>query len=198
VNLVRLLLALSFIVVLAFAASAASAATENVTTGPYMVSFDLNSSLNYTVQTSAPIGEAIRTAYPLLIKTNNSSEAQITIFEYKELVDSTPSLWQTINSQGLSRLGLRNITLATDMIIDGKPAYGLSGLDSANKSMYSAYYWLDSSECECGPVSVGKTNVVVTSSYLLNLTGNLLDSLHVGQISQSMSNKPLTFEPPKK
>ena len=191
VNSVRMLLAMLLFVMLAFAGSAMP---ENATTGPYMVSFDLNTSLNYSIHSGAPVQESVRTAYPLLIATNNSSQAQITIFAYKDPVDSTPALWQTINSQGLSRLGLRNITLA-EMVIDGMPAYGLAGQDGANRTLYSAYYWLDSKDCECGPVSVGNTNVVITSSYPLNLTGNLLDYLHVEK-NQAGSQEAISFAPP--
>jgi len=194
VNLMRLLLALFIMAMLSFSASAA---TENATTGPYMVSFDMNTTLNYTVQAIAPYAQEFRTAYPLLIETDNNSRAQITIFEYSKLMDSTPDLWQTINAQGLSLLGLTNITPATEMTVDGKPAYGLSARDSNNNSRYSANYWLDSTDCNCGPVSVGKINVVIFSAYPLNITASILDSMHVELISQSMSGKSLTFAPPK-
>lgn len=192
-NLMRLLLALFIMAMLSFSASAA---TENATTGPYAVSFDLNSSSKYSIQSGMPVKEEIRTAYPLLISFNNSTEVQITIFEYNDLVDSTHDLWQTINSQGLARLGLKNITLAAEMVIDGMPAYGLSGKDDANKTLYSAYYWLDSNDCECGPVSVGKTNVIITSTLPLDITGNLLDSMHVSK-AMAASQGPVTFAPPK-
>jgi hypothetical protein len=188
----KILLALLFAVMLA---ATASAVPENATTGPYVVSFDLNGTLNYRAESVAPIEEEIRTAYPLTIAVNSSPEVQITIFEYKNLVDSTPDLWQTINSQGLALLHLRNISLAPGMVIDGIPAYGLSAIDSANRTLYSSYYWLDSNECECGPVSLGKTNVVITSTLPLNITGQLLDTLHVEK-NLGVAG-PMTFAPPK-
>ncbi|MDM7940761.1 MAG: hypothetical protein QUS07_10545 [Methanothrix sp.] len=92
---------------------------------------------------------------------------------------------------------MRNITLATDMVIDGIPAYGLAGQDSTNWTYYTAYYWLDSKECECGPVSVGTTNVIIISSYPLELTGNLLDTLHIELSREATRQEPLTFAPPK-
>jgi len=199
VNLMRLLLALFFVVMLAFTASAA---TENVTTGPYTVSFDLNSSLKYSILSGMPVQEEIRTAYPLLIKTNNSTDVKIVVFEYKGPVDSTPDLWQNINFQGLVILGMRNVTQTTEMVIDGMPAYGLSGnytnKDDVNKTLYSANYWLDSNECECGPVSVGKTNVVITSTLPLEVTGHMLDTLHVSKSKSLVTDQgPITFAPPK-
>lgn len=190
----RISSALLFVLMLGFTASAAP---EFATTGPYNVSFDMNTSLNYTVQSDTPISDALRTAYPLRIKTNDSFLADIRIYKYKDLTDSTPQMWQTINRQGLTELGWRNITLATDMIIDGMPAYGLAGQDSANRTYYTAYYWLDSKECECGPVSIGTTNVIIISSYPLALTGNLLDTLHIEISREAERQEPLTFAPPK-
>ena len=196
-NLMRLLLALFFVVMLAFTASAA---TENATTGPYTVSFDLNSSSKYSVQSDMPVQEQFRTAYPLLIKVDNRTDVKIAIFEYKDLVDSTPDLWQNINFQGLVMLGVRNVNQTAEMVIDGMPAYGLTGnytdKGGVNKTLYSAYYWLDSNECECGPVSVGKTNVVITSTLPLEVTGHMLDTLHVSK-SMATDQGPITFVPPK-
>jgi hypothetical protein len=42
-------------------------------------------------------------------------------------------------------------------------------------------YWMDSQSCECGPVSVGKTSVVITSTYPLDVTQGLLSSLNIVQ-----------------
>jgi len=49
-----------------------SATPEFATTGLYNVSFDMNTSLNYTVQSDTPVKDALRTAYPLRIRTNDS------------------------------------------------------------------------------------------------------------------------------
>jgi len=190
----RISLALLFVLMLGFTGSATP---EFATTGLYNVSFDMNTSLNYTVQSDTPVKDALRTAYPLRIRTNDSFFADILIYKYEDLTDSTPELWRTINRQGLSERGLRNITLATDMVIDGIPAYGLAGQDSTNWTYYTAYYWLDSKECECGPVSVGTTNVIIISSYPLELTGNLLDTLHIEMSREATRQEPLTFAPPK-
>ena len=142
-NLVRLLLALLAAVTLAITASALP---ENVTTGPYSVSFDMNATLNYTVESLDPVEEDDRTEYQLTINANDSTKAKIFIAEYKDLVDSTEEMWQTVNRQHLESIGLNNITLASEMVIDGMPAFGLVGKDIANTTLYSAYYWLDSND----------------------------------------------------
>jgi hypothetical protein len=125
---------------------------------------------------------------------NNSTRANIIIAEYKDLVDTTADMWLTINRQGLELIGLTNITSASEMMIDGMPASGLIGRN-ANTTAYYAYYWLDSNDCECGPVSVGKTNVVVMSILPLNTTGQLMDTLHVEKNTDTTG--PMTFAPPK-
>jgi hypothetical protein len=192
VNLVRLLLALLAAVTLAITASALQ---EKVTTGPYSVSFDMNATLNYTVESLDPVEEDDRTEYQLTINANDSTKAKIFIAEYKDLVDSTEEMWQTVNRQHLESIGLNNITLASEMVIDGMPAFGLVGKDIANTTLYSAYYWLDSNTCECGPVSVGKTVVAIMSVLPLNITGQFMDTLHIEKNTEASG--PLTFAPPK-
>jgi hypothetical protein len=191
VNLVRLLLALLAAVALAITASALP---ENVTTGPYSVSFDMNTTLNYTIESFDPVEEADRTEYQVAINANDSVKAKITIAEYKDLVDSTQSMYVTAKHYYLESKGL-NITGVAEMVIDGMPAVGLVGKNTENTTYYSAYYWLDSIDCECGPVSVGKTVVAITSALPLNTTGQFMDTLHIEKNTEASG--PLTFAPPK-
>jgi hypothetical protein len=59
---------------------------------------------------------------------------------------------------------------------------------------YQAQYWLDSKDCECGPVSVGTVLVEIASTYPQNVTEGLLSSIHVaaGQepLTPSSNNVP--------
>jgi hypothetical protein len=182
---------------LAFAASASS---EKVTTGPYNVSFDMNTTQKYDVQSSMPIMESFRTSYPMLIKTNSTTWALIKIIEYKNYTDSTPDLWSTIDLRGLEKMGLKNITYQPNMLIDNESAFGLTGLNPQNKRLYFASYWLDSKDCDCGPVYIGKTNIDIESTYPLNATAELMSSLHVEKnaLAGKQKPKPLTFAPLKK
>ena len=77
-----------------------------------------------------------------------------------------------------------NATNVEDMTIDGKEGFLVTSAPfeanvGAPSMVYRAMYWLDSQGCECGPVSVGKTSVVVTSTYPLDVTESLLSSLQI-------------------
>lgn len=48
-----------------------------------------------------------------------------------------------------------------------------------NSNVTIAVYWKDSKNCECGPVSVGKTKVEILSTLPRDLNENLLDSLNI-------------------
>lgn len=160
-------------------ASIASAAPETKTTGPYEVSFDMNTALNYTVQLAQPYKTPTETIYPLMIKTDNKTLAQLSIVESMNLTDSTMSTGKIIIELGMKNAGYFKNISASDMVIDGKKGFIVAGENSEDMRIFQAYYWLDSRDCGCGPVSVGKTGVEISSSYPQNETMNLLKSLHV-------------------
>ncbi|MDQ1262909.1 MAG: hypothetical protein QG575_2090, partial [Euryarchaeota archaeon] len=89
------------------------------------------------------------------------------------------------NLLGLSMLreGL-NATNVEDLTIDGKEGFLITSepfeaMAGAPSMVYRAMFWLDSQNCECGPVSVGTTSVVITSTYPLDITQGLLSSLQI-------------------
>ena len=192
----RLILTLTSMLVLAYAVSASS---EIVTTGPYNVSFAMNMTQKYGVQSVTPSVESFRTSYSMLITTNNTTWALVKIIEYKNYTDATPDLWSTIDLRGLEKRGLKNITYQPNMLIDNESAFGFTGLNSQNNRLYFASYWLDSKGCDCGPVYIGKTNVDIESTYPLNTTAELMSNLHVEKIALAvkLKPKPLTFAPTK-
>ncbi|WP_273466656.1 hypothetical protein, partial [Methanothrix sp.] len=79
-----------------------------------------------------------------------------------------------------------NVTSVEDTVIDGKEGYVASGVPfpgitsiPADTQLFEAVYWLDSEECECGPVSVGTTSVAISSTYPEDVTMNLINSLKI-------------------
>lgn len=78
-----------------------------------------------------------------------------------------------------------NATGPMNQTIDGKSGFLVSGAPFAGSSLpaglkfYQAQYWLDSKQCECGPVFVGRTSVDITSTYPQDVTMNLLKSINV-------------------
>jgi hypothetical protein len=179
------------------AASAASAAPETKTIGPYKVSFDLNTTLNYTVKLEQPIETPANSIYQILLNTYNYTLAKVQVEEYKNLSDSSLDVGKTIFELSIANQGFNKNISAQNIIIDGKKGFVVTGMSTKNLRLWQAYYWLDSTDCECGPVSVGKTEIGIVSLYPLNVTRNLINSLHVENIKQPSKPKTLTFGPPK-
>jgi len=178
---VRLLLAAVLALMLS---SVALAAPETHQIGSYKVSFDLNTQTKYQIETPNPQGNTFAKVTPLMIKTDNSTWASISITEYKTPVDSTLGMqsalafWQT-RARGI------NATAPANMTIDGKDGFLFSGVPfpgsnaPAGYKLFQAQYWPDSKQCECGPVSAGTTSVDIISTYPQDVTMNMLKSVHV-------------------
>lgn len=56
--------------------------------GPYTVSFDMNTNMNYRIQTPNPAIYPSATKYPLIIATDNATSASISVTQYNNLTDS--------------------------------------------------------------------------------------------------------------
>jgi len=160
--------------------SAASAIAEKASAGPFKVSFDLNTSLNYSVKLEPVVSVPAYSVYKLLILTNNNSGAEIGIAEYSNLTDS--SLLMSRNYEALRMAGFsgynRNVS-SIDLMIDHKEGFAVIGVNNLGQRLIYAFYWLDSKPCECGPVSVGTISVGISSTYPLNVTKSLINTLHV-------------------
>jgi len=176
---------------------AASAAIENITTGPYVISFNMNTTANYSIQHVQSSDTPIASTYPISIKTNNSTQALVSIVEYKNATDSTLAMDKNVVGLSTANIGyFLNISFV-DVIIDNKKGFIVTGVNPKGERMFRAYYWLDSKDCECGPVSVGKTEIGVMSTYSWNITKNILSSLNVSRSKQSVKPKTMIFGPPK-
>jgi hypothetical protein len=149
-----------------------------------MVSFDMNTSLSYQIQTQNPVVYPTATVYPLVITTNNTTGASISITQYNNLTTSTLEVNE--ETAGL-RMALRgiNATAPKKITIDNMSGFLLSGMpftgmgNVPSSMFYQAQYWLDSKDCPCGPVSVGTVLVNIASKYPQNVTESLLSSIHV-------------------
>jgi hypothetical protein len=157
----------------------------------------LNTTLNYTVKIELPIETPTNSIYQILLNTYNYTLGKIQIEEYKNLSDSTLDTGKTIFELSLANQGFsRNISVQ-NIIVDGRNGFAVTGLNPQNLRLWQAIYWLDSTDCECGPVSVGKTEIGIVSLYPLNVTSNLINSIHVEIIKQPAKPKTITFMPPK-
>jgi len=177
---VKLIIATALLLMLS---TAAIAAADTATTGPYTVSFNLNTNMNYVKEEGPAYPTEIATQYPLLIKTNNDTYSMIYITEYNNFTDSTPMVHKVLNRLNLIFEGYTNSTVA-DRTIDGKEGFVIMALKTPQATqggdvLYQAVYWTDSKNCDCGPVTVGMTNVIVRSFYPQDVTDSLLSSIHV-------------------
>jgi len=204
--------ALILIIMLA-GAIVASGAPENKTLGPYNVSFDLNTTMNYSILYAKPIVTPTSTTYMMMIKTNNSSLANTAIIEYKNITDSTLNYHKLQAERVLINNGFSRNMSSINAHIDGKKGFVHAGINSKKFILFFTGFWLDSKDCDCGPVSVGKTKVEMISSYPPEITWNLLNSIHVEksqitgqdkqpqtkseQQNQQKQTKPMIFAPPK-
>jgi hypothetical protein len=169
-------------------ASTAMAAQESSQVGPYTVSFNMNTPQAYTVEPAQTQSTPSGAAYLLTIVTNNETGATIGVTQYSNLTDSTVVVGKTIRSMNMILGGLNVSSAPVDMVIDGKPGFVITGVATvpvgapgagSQIALYEASYWLDSVNCQCGPISAGRTNVVVRSTYPHDVTQGLLSSLHV-------------------
>lgn len=185
----KLLLAATIVLMLS---AIAIAVPDSQQLGPYAVSFDLNA--NYQPEIRQPVENEEVNAYGIGLFVDNSTFATIEIAEYVEPQDATLNVHK--NLMGLKMLlGGLNVTNVEDKTIDGKEGFLFTTVPSqaevgAPSTVYRAMYWLDSQNCECGPVSVGKTSVVITSTYPLDVTENLLSSLKVVKGEAAASAQP--------
>ncbi len=182
VNKVRMVLAFALMLMLS---SLAISAPESSQLGPYAVAFDMNTEMQYQT-TPLEAGETdAATYYGLQVVTDNSTWARVVITEYKDLIDSTIAPQKTVTVLNAAVNGF-NITRVENLVIDGKEGYVASGVPFSqitsipeDTQIFEAVYWLDSEKCECGPVSVGKTSVSISSTYPEDVTMNLINSLKI-------------------
>jgi len=189
----KLLLAATIVLMLS---AIAIAVPDSKQLGPYIVSFDLNA--NYQPQIRQSIENEEVNAYGIGLFVDNSTFATIEVAEYVEPQDATLNVHKNI--MGLKMLlGGLNVTNVEDKTINGKEGFLVTTVPSqaeigAPSTIYRAMYWLDSQGCECGPVSIGKTSVVITSTYPLDITESLLSSLQIvkGEAAASAQPAPTT------
>ncbi|MFB3763920.1 MAG: hypothetical protein ACE14P_01575 [Methanotrichaceae archaeon] len=172
--------------------SVSLAAPETRQAGPYMVSFNMNTGMNYQIQTPNPAVYPFATIYPIVIVTDNMTGASISITKYNNLTDSTLQVSEEITALRMAIRGI-NTTAAEERVIDGRNGFIISGVPIGIASVptglqfYQAQYWLDSSSCGCGPVSVGMALVDITSTYPEAVTLGILGSIHVTESAGQMS-----------
>ncbi|NPV63587.1 MAG: hypothetical protein HPY61_13360 [Methanotrichaceae archaeon] len=174
----RLLIAAALVL---FASSLAMAVPETYQVGPYSVSFDANTNIPYQAQVLEPAVTDGLTTYNLVLSQDDQTGASISIAAFENMTDSTTYMLKNIAGLRMALYGF-NAT-ADDRTIDGREGYLVTGTatDGSEMKVFEASYWLDSIDCECGPVSVGQTSVGIRSSFPQDITENILNSLRIAE-----------------
>jgi len=176
-NLFRFLIAAILVLLMPSLAS-----SETQEAGPYTISFDINTNLNYEVLHDRPMQTESATVYRLLIKTDDSAAASISVTKYNEVTLATIAVHKSIMPMDLIFHRDINVTLIDDMTIDNQPGFLVSGvkyIKGNEVNFYEAMYWLKSVDCDCGPIEFGKIRVDVFSTYSKEITIGLLNSLRI-------------------
>ncbi len=182
--------------------AAAMAAPDSQQVGPYAVSFSLDA--DYQPQIAQPMETEAANAYSMRLFVDNSTLAVIDIIEYPQLTDATIEMHKNMMAMSMWMYEGLNATDSEDRVIDGKDGFVIKSepveaVAGAPSEVFKALYWLDSENCECGPVSVGTTRVIVTSSYPEDVTEGLLSSLSVvkGEASSAAPDAGEQLLPPE-
>lgn len=178
----RLLCVLILVVLLA---AGASAKPEEIAVGPYNVSFDLNTTMNYSVSSD---WDAKSATALININLTNSTKAAIAVINETvwQCSDLSPDIRYLSLALSYDR-ALGNMTSGSLLgrTIDGKPGIEVVGRYDMNGSIFDstiAKYWLDSKEIEDYNITVAMTKVEIIARVPLNVSESLLDTIHVSAI----------------
>jgi hypothetical protein len=166
-------------------AAGASAKTEELSVGPYDVSFDLNTTMEYNV--SSQWDEA-NTTSTIDIKFTNDTLASIAVINETiwQCADLTPDLryFNLALNYDLALGNLKDGDLS-EITIDGKPGISVVETYEKDSRLFNATiakYWLDSKVIENYNISVGMTKVEMIAIFPMNLSENLLNTIQVKMI----------------
>jgi ABC-type sulfate transport system substrate-binding protein len=166
-------------------AAGASAKTEEISSGPYNVSFDLNTTMKYSVLSQWDEANATSSTN---IKFTNNTHALIfvtnkTVWECADLSPDLKYLNLALNYE--KAIGQIVDGALFERTIDGKP--GLVVIETYEKegnilNSTIAKYWLDSKEIENYNISVAMTKVEILAKFPMNLSESLLNTIQVRMV----------------
>jgi hypothetical protein len=172
--------------------SVSMAAVEKVTIGPYVASFELNDSGEYTIQDqNVTHGEnkQVETkwwnqldTYSFNIVGKDKTYGRVVVSEFTNSTDATLGSEIAYQNLLLRSYGYRNLTLGTRTIDsrDGffMAAYGPSNLVFGNKT-FAAWYWLDKIDVPQAIVSYGNQKVTIIGNLSAPSVIALLNTLKI-------------------
>jgi hypothetical protein len=161
---------------------------ENIILDQYELSFDLNTSLDHTIEVQPPVVGDNSTNYAAYIQFTNQTQILMGIVVSNNATDSTfePELRyvKCIASRD------KNATVTTRSV-DDKIGIQTSSLSKSGDPTFTYRSWLDSKKCDCGEVFAGTTKLEILGMVPENISANLLNTLHV----ESLANAPMPDQP---
>jgi hypothetical protein len=181
--------ALAYIVMVLLAlTSISSAGQDKVALERYNITFDLNTSQNYTIQKFGPLEGENSTTYTIIIEIPNRAYSQIIIDEKKAPADATMTtlasityykqLWQLCTGEFLK-------AYVKTGEIDGKDALIAYAEMNNSKNRLLGDYFLDGRKLENTQVSAGSIEVHIVSEAPTSSTEgmaaaeSLIETIHI-------------------
>jgi hypothetical protein len=162
--------------------SIASAESSRITTGPFNITFDLNTPKNYTVEVIAPFKDANYTSYSVLIDVPNETHAGIYIWDLKTPEDATITTIKDVYKAYTHNIQNSSVEIGKIDEKDGIIAYYIN---PQGRQAFLGRYWLDSKVIDNGPLAAGSVEVRLYGTMPRNSTEgmaiakSLINTLHI-------------------
>ncbi len=169
--------------------AAASADPEKLVVGPYNISFDLGTDLNYSVEVLPPLEGNNSTGYTALINVQNETRVGIYINDMKSPADAT---LETLKEKFQSSLNSSQNPSVEIGKIDGRDGLITYYLEpSRDRQIYYYIYWLDSKTPEGSSASTGSIDVRIygysplNSTHGMDIAKSLLNTINITKASEA-------------
>ena len=169
-------LSIGILMLIAALPMALGGATESVVLGQYNVSFDLNTSMNHTIEVQPPIVSENDTSYRAYITFTNQTQILMGIDVLNNATDST--FEPELRYVEMLAKGDENATVTT-RVVDNKTGIETNSISKSGDPTFTFRSWLDSEKCECGEVYAGTTKLEMTGIVPINISDNLLNTMHI-------------------
>jgi hypothetical protein len=194
----RVIMRLIACLILLLIISVASADSSKITTGPYNITFDLNTPKNYAVEVIAPLEDANYTSYSVVIDVPNETRAGIYIWDLKTPEDATITTVKEIYNAYTQNLQNSSVEIST---IDGKDSIIAYYVDPQDRQAFLSKYWLDSKKIDNSPLAAGSIEVQLLGTMPRNSTEgmviakSLINTLHIEKFITPSAEAAKTVAP---
>jgi hypothetical protein len=162
------------------------AESEEISVGPYNISFNLNTTMDYNLTPNPVVEDNDSSLYRLTISFDNDTIADVGVVAYKDWKygEYPCTFWQGSYLRAAKDSGEIQDGSVSEATIDGKEGIVIRQEifnESEDRVINStiARYWLDAEEIEGYGLMAAKTEVQMVSLLPENLTDDLLNTIHV-------------------